>query len=115
MSNYARYTKPQLIEFLERQNKELRQQRENLWEVQRELGELKTADKETLDTARGKVLDIIQPLASENSKALLYFWHRLEIEQQFGGLPKATFDLIRDVWEQSEADTAATKLETMSA
>jgi hypothetical protein len=114
MHNPQRFTKAQLIEFYERLEKDNQKVKEQLWETQRELHNLKTAGSETLDTARGKVLDVIQPLAMENSEALLYFWRRLEIERDFGSLTAETFTLLKDVWEQSEADEAAIKLESMS-
>lgn len=115
MSRYTKYTKADLVEFLEQRDEEVRKTREKLWEAQRELSDLQQADSETLETARGKILDSLQPLATENSEALLYFWRRLELEYQFGSLPKEIFDLISDLWEQSEANTAASKLESMSA
>lgn len=113
--NLQKFTKAELITFMEREQAGHQKTKELLWEVQRELHNLKLADTETLETARGKVLDVVQPLAMENSEALLYFWHRLEIEKAFGGLSADAYALIRDVWEQSEADEAATKLENMSA
>lgn len=115
MSRYTKFVKADLVEFLEQRDDEIRATREKLWESQREVAELEQADAETLETARGKVLDVLQPLAIENSEALEYFWRRLELERNFGGITAEAFALVKDLWEQSEADDAATKLESMSA
>jgi phage host-nuclease inhibitor protein Gam len=103
MSNYARFTKAELLGFIERMENAERAANSKIWNLQSEVRAL----KEDAATERADIRERVEQQVEPLVEAIDTFTERLDFERAYGPLDADTHALVTDLFRHVAEASAA--------